>query len=228
MPQASPNYTERIESPEPLSSVIQNPWELTDFFTQTVRSNESKDSRELRDAGGEFPTELSPNESGEGKHQARDRSNNTTSSHSHGEAILSGGNIMSCIGGLGGLEGLKASGIDIGMDKEARHLRKYLYQNRMKFDSVMEELKMLDADSLKNWLLLGNLITLMVADVIQVFLSTQENLKVSLGLVEALMAYSSYFSKQFSSVHQDFYDAAPASTKTIFDLQQNHIQLQWA
>lgn len=188
MPQASTNYTERIESSQPLSSLIQNVWELTDFYTSTVMSNESKDSRELRDD----QHSSSQNESGETKH--KEKSNNT-SSHSHGEAILSGGNIMSFIGGLGGLEGLKASGIDMSMDKEARHLRKYLYQNRMRFDNVTEELKMFDADNLKNWLLLGNLVTIMVSDVVQLFLSTQENLKISLRLVEALMTYSSFFSK---------------------------------
>jgi len=83
----------------------------------------------------------------------------------------------------------------MSMDKEARHLRKYLYQNRMKFDNVVEELKMFDADNLKNWLILGNLMTIMVSDVVQLFLSTQENLKISLGLVEALMTYSNFFSK---------------------------------
>ena len=105
----------------------------------------------------------------------------------------------------------------MGMDKEACHLRKYLYQNRMKFDSITEELKMFDADSLKNWLLVGNLMTLMAADVIQVFLSTQENLKVSLGLVEALMTYSNFFSKQFRSIEHDL----SPDTKTIFDVHQN-------
>lgn len=200
-------------------------WELTDYYTQTVLSSDGKDSRELRDPASDVHTDLSPRESGEAKTLAKDRSNNTTSSHSHGEAILSGGNIMSCIGGLGGLEGLKASGIEVGMDKEARHLRKYLYQNRVKFDHLMEELKMFDADNLKNWLLLGNLVTLMVGDVIQVFLSTQENLKVSLGLVEALLAYSSFFSKQFKTIdHTDL----SMTSRTIFDLHQNHIQLQWA
>jgi len=33
MPQASLNYSERIESPQPLSSIIYNVWELTDFQT---------------------------------------------------------------------------------------------------------------------------------------------------------------------------------------------------
>jgi len=115
---------------------------------------------------------------------------------------------------IGGLEGLKAQGLDMGMDKEARHLRKYLYQNRMKFDSITEELKMFDADSLKNWLLVGNLMSLMAADVIQIFLSTQENLKVSLGLVEALMTYSNFFSKQFKTIENDILP----ETKTIFDV----------
>ena len=46
MPQASQDYTERIESPQPLSSIIQNVWELTDYYTQTVLSNESRSSRE--------------------------------------------------------------------------------------------------------------------------------------------------------------------------------------
>jgi hypothetical protein len=83
----------------------------------------------------------------------------------------------------------------MSMDKEARHLRKHLYQNRRKFDNIIEDLKMFDTDNMKNWVLLGNLLTIMVSDVILIFLSTQENLKISMGLVEALMTYSSYFSK---------------------------------
>ena len=128
---------------------------------------------------------------------------------------------MSFIGGLGGIEGLKASGIDMSMDKEARHLRKYLYQNRMKFDNVVEELKMFDADNLKNWLILGNLMTIMVSDVVQLFLSTQDNLKISLGLVEALMTYSNFFSKSYRTIEQDYYDSLSIDTKTIFDIHQN-------
>jgi hypothetical protein len=216
MPQASANFTERIESPQQISSLVHNVWELTDFQAQSVLSNDSKDSRD-RDGA-----DCQQQEGSHGENE-KEKSNNTASSH--GEAILSGGNIMSFIGGL---EGLKAQGIDASVDKEARHLRKYLYQNRTKFDSVTEELKMFDADNLKNWLLLGNLTTIMVADVIQVFLSTQENLKVSLGLVEALMTYSGYFSKQFGSLEQHYYEAASPDTRTIFDLHQNQIQLQWA
>lgn len=87
---------------------------------------------------------------------------------------------------------------------------------------------MFDAGSLKNWLLLGNVISILVADVIQVFLSTQENLKVSYGLVEALMTYSSFFSKQFRSLDFQHYDALPPTTRTIFDVHQCQIQLQWA
>ena len=104
------------------------------------------------------------------------------------------------------------------MDREARHLRKYLYQNRMKFDNVVEELKMFDADNLKNWLILGNLMTIMVSDVVQLFLSTQENLKISLGLVEALMTYSNCFSKSYRTTPQDSYDSLSIDTKTIFDI----------
>lgn len=132
---------------------------------------------------------------------------------------------MSCVGGLD-LEGLKATGIDMSMDKEARHLRKYLYQNRMKFDNVVEELKMFDAENLKNWAILGNLMTIMVSDVIQIFLSTQENIKITHGLVDALMTYSSLFSNSFRTI--DSYQALPGGTKTIFDLHQRQIQDQWA
>ena len=107
------------------------------------------------------------------------------------------------------------------MDKEARHLRKYLYQNRMKFDNVVEELKMFDADNLKNWLILGNMMTIMVSDVVQLFLSTQDNLKISLGLVEALMTYSNFFSKSYRTIEQDYYDSLSIDTKTIFDIHQN-------
>ena len=84
-------------------------WELTDSYTQTVLSNESKESRE---------TDGSPNPS-----QIKENSQ-------HGEAILSGGNIMSFVVGMGGKEGLKTQDIEVKMDKEARHLRKFLYQNR--------------------------------------------------------------------------------------------------
>jgi hypothetical protein len=52
------------------------------------------------------------------------------------------------------------------MDKEARHLRKHLYQNRIKFENIVEMLKMFDAENLKNWLIVGNLMTIMVSDVI--------------------------------------------------------------
>ena len=150
MPQASQEYTERIESPS--SQLIQNVWELTDYYTQTIISpNESQENDE----------NLSPaNEGGEKKN----RSGNASS---HGETILSGGHIISYIGS-GGLEGAK----DISMDKEARHLRKYLYQNRRKFDNIVEDIGMFDADNLKNWAILGNLITIMVTDVMQIFLST--------------------------------------------------------
>lgn len=177
----------------------------------------------MKDHSGENQERSQNNDSGEGRQKVQNKSNNTTNSHSYGEAILSGGNIMSFIGGLGGLEGLKAQGIDMSMDKEARHRRKHLYQNRKKFDNITEDLKMFDAENLKNWLILGNLMTIMVSDVIQIFLSTQENLKISLGLVEALMTYSNFFSKQYGTIDQD-YDALSDDTKTIFDIQQNHIQ----
>lgn len=49
MPQMSQDYQERIESPQPLSSIIQNVWELTEFYGQTIMSNESRDSREMND-----------------------------------------------------------------------------------------------------------------------------------------------------------------------------------
>ena len=223
MPQVSQDYSEKIESHQLSSSLIQNVWELTDYYTQTVLSNESQDSREMKDHSGENQERSQNNDSGEGRQKVQNKSNNTTNSHSYGEAILSGGNIMSFIGGLGGLEGLKTQGIDMSMDKEARHRRKHLYQNRKKFDNITEDLKMFDAENLKNWLILGNLMTIMVSDVIQIFLSTQENLKISLGLVEALMTYSNFFSKQYGTIDQD-YDALSDDTKTIFDIQQNHIQ----
>lgn len=57
---------------------------------------------------------------------------------------------MSFVVGMGGKEG-KNQDIEVKMDKEARHLRKFLYQNRKKFDNVVEELKMFDADNHKNW-----------------------------------------------------------------------------
>jgi hypothetical protein len=179
-------------------------WELTDSYTQTVLSNESKESRE---------TEGSPNPS-----QVKENSQ-------HGEAILSGGNLMSFVVGMGGKEGLKTKDIEVKMDKEARHLRKFLYQNRMKFDNVVEELKMFDADNHKNWQILGNLMTIMISDVIQILLSTQENIKISYGLVEAMMTYSSYFSKTQPTADSDYY---PVREQTIFDVYWNVIQHQWA
>ena len=127
--------------------MIQNVWELTDYGF-----NESRDSN-----------------SGQTEEENKEKSNNTASSHSK-DAILSGGNVASFIGGL---DGLKAQGIEMNMasmDREARHLRKYLYQRRVKtgkFDNVIEELGTgWDPESLKNWLLLGNLMTIMVSDVI--------------------------------------------------------------
>jgi len=64
MPQASQDYTERIESPQPLSSIIQNVWELTDYYTQTVLSNESRSSRET---GGDQADVSPQNQSSENK-----------------------------------------------------------------------------------------------------------------------------------------------------------------
>jgi hypothetical protein len=132
---------------------------------------------------------------------------------------LSGGHIISYIGSLEGLGVAK----DMSMDKEARHLRKYLYQNRKKFDNIVEELSMFDADNLKNWAILGNLVTIMVTDVMQIFLSTQENLKISFGLVEAMMTYSSFFSKSYKTI-----EIVDTDIRTIFDVHQNQIQYQWA
>lgn len=77
---------------------------------------------------------------------------------------------------------------------------------------------MFDAENLKNWAILGNLITIMVTDVMQIFLSTQENLKISLGLVEALMTYSSFFSKSYQTI-----EIVDPDIKTIFDVHQNQI-----
>ena len=139
MPQASQDYTERIESPS--SNQIQNVWELTDYYNSTVLSNESQEFSESPD-----------NEGG-------------VKSNTSSQTILSGGHIISYIGSLGGDK--KET-----MDKEARHLRKYLYQNRKKFDNIVEDLSMFDAENLKNWAILGNLITIMVTDVMQIFLST--------------------------------------------------------
>jgi hypothetical protein len=45
----------------------------------------------------------------------------------------------------------------------------------------------------------------------------EENLKISMGLVEVLMTYSSFFSKSFCTIEQDI------DTKTIFDMHQNQI-----
>ena len=64
MPQASQDYTQRMESPQPLSSIIQNVWELTDYYTQTVLSNESRSSRET---GGDQADVSPQNQSSENK-----------------------------------------------------------------------------------------------------------------------------------------------------------------
>ena len=191
MPQASADYTERIESPQPLSSLIQNVWELTDQNTQTVLSNESRDSKDKSDDNVSPPDK---NKSGETK------KNSFGNTSSHGDTILSGGPIMSFIGSLGGLDGLKKQGLDMSMDKEARHLRKYLYQNRKRFDNLIEELTMFNADNLKNWAIFGNLMTIMISDVILIFLSTQESLQISRGLVEALMIYNNFFSNSYRTI----------------------------
>lgn len=125
---------------------------------------------------------------------------------------------------IGGMEGLKATGIDMSMDKEARHFRKYLYQNRVKFENIIEQLPMFDTDNLKNWLLLGNLMTIFVGDIIQIFLTSQDNMKISLGLVETMQVYSSFFSKTHKSIEYEHYDKLPAGVTTIFDQQTLLIQ----
>lgn len=204
MPQASSDYNEKIESNQQVSSIVHNPWELTDYYAQAI-SSDSKSSKGTGEPGDEASNERSGQKS----------------SSSHGETILSGGgHIMSFIGGQGGIEG-----IDISLDKEARHLRKTLFQNRTRFDTIVEDLKMFDAGSLKNWLLLGNLVTIMVSDVILLLLSTQENLRISLGLIEALMSYSSLFAR---TQRVGDYDQLPLDFQTILDTQQQQIQYQWA
>lgn len=85
----------------------------------------------------------------------------------------------------------------------------------MKFDNVVEELKMFDADNHKNWQILGNAMTIMISDVIQILLSTQENIKISYGLIEAMMTYSSYFSKTQPTADSDYFCIRE---QTIFDL----------
>lgn len=46
---------------------------------------------------------------------------------------------------------------------------------------------------------------MMISDVIQILLSTQENIKISYGLIEAMMTYSSFFSKTQPTVDSDYY-----------------------
>lgn len=58
-------------------------WELTDSYTQTVLSNESRESRDTD--GSPIPSQTKENSQ-------------------HGEAILSGGNLMSFVVGHGGKE----------------------------------------------------------------------------------------------------------------------------
>ena len=65
--------------------------------------------------------------------------------------------------------------------------------------------------------------TIMVSDLIQLFLSTQENIKVFLGLVEALMTYCSFFCKGQLNIEQAYYDTLPPGS-TIFDAQYRIIQ----
>jgi len=73
---------------------------------------------------------------------------------------------MSYISRFGGYDGLKASGIDMRQDKESQHIRKYLHKNRLSFSHLAEELRAFDAGSPKNWMLLGNALTILVSDVI--------------------------------------------------------------
>ena len=159
-------------------------------------SNESRDSMDKNKSDDNVsPPNTNKNKSGENK---KAFSGGNTSSH--GDTILSGGPIMSFIGSLGGVDGLKKQGLDVSMDKEARHLRKYLYQNRKRFDNLVEELTMFNADNLKNWAIFGNLMTIMISDVILIFLSTQESLQISRGLVEALMIYNNFFSNSYRTI----------------------------
>jgi hypothetical protein len=70
---------------------------------------------------------------------------------------------------------------------------------------------MFDADSRKNWKLVGDLVTMLVADVVLILLSSQEKIKVSVGLVEALLKYSEFFSRTHA-LQMDLPDEV-----TIFD-----------
>jgi hypothetical protein len=46
MPQASQGYKEKILQKKNISSIINNVWELTDYHTHTVLSNESGEIRD--------------------------------------------------------------------------------------------------------------------------------------------------------------------------------------
>ena len=76
---------------------------------------------------------------------------------------------------------------------------------------------MFNADNLKNWAIFGNLMTIMISDVILIFLSTQESLQISRGLVEALMIYNNFFSNSYRTIELN------EGTVSIFDDHQKII-----
>jgi hypothetical protein len=114
MPQASQGYKEKILQKKNISNIINNVWELTDYHTHTVLSNESG---EIRDTSNDQIAD------GSSQNQSQDIKKSKSNGGSYGETIISGGNFMS-LGGRG--EG-KNQIMDSGIDKEQRHLRKYLY-----------------------------------------------------------------------------------------------------
>lgn len=83
---------------------------------------------------------------------------------------------------------------------------------------------MFDADSLNNWCIVGDILTITISDIILILLSSQENMKISFGLVEALLKYSEFFSKtQAMTAEQLYFGVLERDQLTVFDHYRNII-----
>ena len=87
-------------------------------------------------------------------------------------------------------------------------------------------LVVVDADGLANWQLVGDCLGIMVADLVSALLEDNKGVKVSYGLVDALMKYSELFSKSRGHAAEAIY--SNLQDWTVYDHMRKVQQSQWA
>ena len=70
-------------------------------------------------------------------------------------------------------------------------------ENKITFDTMIEQLTMFDSDDLKNWRLLGFSVTIFASDLISILLesklSTLKDVQISSGVIDLLLEICRHF-----------------------------------